>query len=824
MKIIAILLVYFAIAFQVHAQVPSPENFLGYKVGTKYTPYYKILSYVYAVEKAAPQMVKVEKYGETYEGRDLVVVYVTQPENMQRLEEIRTNNLKLANIINDGKNVNISSAPALVWLSYNVHGNEPSSSEAAMLTLYALVNPSNAETKEYLKNTVVIIDPCLNPDGRDRYVNWYKSASGEQFNADPQSREHAEPWPRGRTNHYNFDLNRDWAWQTQQESRFRVKKYNEWLPQVHVDFHEQGYNSPYYFAPAAEPFHKVITNFQRDFQTRIGRNNASYFDANGWLYFTRQIFDLFYPSYGDTYPTYNGSIGMTYEQGGIDGGLAIKTDEGDTLTLVDRALHHFTTSLSTIEISSKNATQLVTEFKKFFNEGYSEGDYKTYVLSADDPAKIREVITLLDNNGIQYGKPDAKSYKGFNYYSGKEESFSGNDNTLAISALQPKGKLVKVLFEPQSVLSDSATYDITAWAVPYAYGIKAYGVKEQLSLSPYNKAAAITDVTSSYGLLIPYNSFSSAQLLSELLQQKVKVRYALKPFTYKGTQFNRGTLIITRANNIEDWNTLTNAAGKKFGIQPVKVESGFMDVGSDFGSPDVRLIKAPNVAVITGNNVSSSDAGEVWSYFDNSLHYPLTQLDGNYFKFTDLSDYDVLILPGGRYTDFGDDEKNKIKDFVSMGGKVIAMDQGAAKLLTADWAGFKLKEEDKKDTVVLKKYADLERDELRNAIPGAIYKVNLDNTHPLAFGYPDYYYTLKLGNEMYEYAKDAWNVGTINASGYVSGFVGSELKNRLKDGMVLGAKSVDEGNIVLLADNPLFRLFWQNGKLMFANAVFLVGQ
>ena len=247
-------------------------------------------------------MVTFEKYGETNEGRDLVLTYISSPENLANLETIRLNNLAMAGLSKGNAAPATNKTPTIVWLSYNVHGNETSSSEAAMLTLYALVDPSNTRTKEWLQNTVVIMDPCINPDGRDRYVNWFNSVVGGKYNADPASREHSEPWPGGRSNHYNFDLNRDWAWQTQVESRYRLQKYNQWMPQVHVDFHEQGVNNPYYFAPAANPYHEVITQWQKDFQLLIGKNNAFYFDQNGWLFFTKENFDLLYPSYGDTYP------------------------------------------------------------------------------------------------------------------------------------------------------------------------------------------------------------------------------------------------------------------------------------------------------------------------------------------------------------------------------------------------------------------------------------------------------------------------------------------------------------------------------------------
>ncbi len=343
-------------AFSANAQaLQTPEQFLGYKVGTHFTPHYKIVNYVRAVAQAKPDMVRIEKYGETNEGRELLLIYITTPENLKNLESIRQTNLAFSGLSNNKTAGSTTASPAIVWLSYNVHGNEASSSEASMLTLYSLVDPANTSTKEWLRNTVVIIDPCMNPDGRDRYVNWINSVMGKNYNPDPQSREHNEPWPGGRTNHYNFDLNRDWAWQTQKETRLRMAKYNEWLPQVHVDFHEQGYNQPYYFAPAAEPFHEVITPWQREFQNTIGRNNARYFDQNGWLFFTKERFDLLYPSYGDTYPLYNGAIGMTFEQGGIRAGLGVTTGAGDVLTLVDRVNHHYTTGLSTIEMASQHA-------------------------------------------------------------------------------------------------------------------------------------------------------------------------------------------------------------------------------------------------------------------------------------------------------------------------------------------------------------------------------------------------------------------------------------------------------------------------------------
>ncbi len=833
MKKAALFLVFLHVYLHATAQSSlSPEAILGYTPGARFTPSYKVVNYFRAVAQAKPATVKVEKYGETYEGRELIVAFIGSPENIGRLEAIRMNNLRLAGIIKDNVPADLN-APAIVWLSYNVHGNEPSSTEAAMLTLFALADENNAKAKEWLKNTVVVIDPCQNPDGRDRYVNWYTTTVGKSYNPDPQSREHNEPWPYGRTNHYNFDLNRDWAWQTQKESQERIKNYNRWLPEVHVDLHEQGYNDHYYFAPAVEPYHKVITQWQRDFQVQIGRNNAKYFDENGWLYFTKEVFDLFYPSYGDTYPTYNGAVGMTYEQAGIEAGLGVQTTEGDTLTLAQRAQHHFTTSMATIETSSANAARLIKEFKKFFDDNIAGAgmEYKTYVLTAKDPNKLKEITKLLDANGINYGTTTSSSFRGYNYFSGKDENYVSDGFQLALTALQPKGKMASVLFEPFSSLSDSATYDITAWSIPYAYGVKAYAVKEKLDIAPYKEADAISPVASAYGLLIPYTSFTASKLLADLLQEGVKVRFSLNPFIYQGKSFDRGTLIILRANNTAGWNDVVNAACKKYGIQPVKVESGFMDAGADFGSEAIHFIKKPRIAFLSGKQTYNSSSGEVWSYFDNELGYPATALNAESLDDINLSLYDVLVIPDGSYAAFAERSvSEKLYQFAKNGGRIIAMESGAAKLSRMDWTGFKLRE-DKTDSslnsdsaIADRKYAGFQRAEVSNNIPGAIYRMTLDNTHPLAFGYPDFYYTLKQDSRIYDYMKDGWNTGTLNSTAYVSGFVGSNIRPKLKNGMLAGTKNIGDGSIVIFSDDLLFRLFWQSGKQLFANALFFAVQ
>jgi hypothetical protein len=817
-------------------KLQTPSEFLGYELGSHFTLHYKVVQY-YQYLAANSKNIKLQYYGKTNEGRELLVAFVANDENINKLEEIRKSNLANAGI-SDGSPM--ANQPAIVWLSYNVHGNESVSTEASMKTIYDLLDPSNTKTKEWLKNTVVVIDPCINPDGRDRYVNFYNPVAN--LISDPKSyaREHREPWPGGRANHYYFDLNRDWAWQTQIETKQRIKLYNSWLPEVHVDFHEQGVNEPYYFAPAAEPFHQSITPWQREFQTTIGKNNAKYFDQKGWMYFTKEVFDLLYPSYGDTYPIYNGSIGMTFEQGGGGvAGLAILNEEGDTLTLKDRISHHYTTGLSTIEATANNATRVVSEFKKFYTDGKNnpQGEYKTYVIKSENTANANKLAALLKSNGIEFGYGVSKSASGFNYFTGKTESFNITNSDIVVNAYQPKSVLAKVLLEPRTFVADSNTYDITAWALPYAYGLQAYALKE--SIKPSQKIApplppqAAEAIGNAYAWVAEWKSLDDVTFLAALLKKNIKVRYSEVPFEANGKKFGAGSLIIAKTSNEamgDKLETTLMQIAKETGEVLTKLTSGFVDKGADLGSDKIRYINKPTVAVLAGDEVNSLAFGEVWHFFEQQIAYPITVIKTSDINRVKWSDIQVLIAPDGNYKDL---DNEVIQDWIKAGGKLIAID-GAVKQLV-DKKGFSLKsKEDKKENdkdadkknpyASIKSYGDRERANLVSSIPGAIYKIDLDNTHPLAFGYPSYYYTLKLDANSYSFLEDGWNVGTIKKSNYVTGFAGSQTKKKLQDGTLLGVEQVGRGSVVYIADDPLFRSFWENGKLLFSNAVFLVGQ
>jgi len=830
LKKLFILFAIFFISLVSLAQLQSPQQFLGYQLGTRYTPHYKIVAYFQHLASQSP-MALVKYYGTTNEHRELLAAVVGTEENIKKLDQIRKENIA----VSEGKSGFDSQQPVIVWLSYNVHGNEPTSSEAAMQTLYDLVNPIETKTKEWLKNSIVVIDPCLNPDGRDRYANWFNSVVGNNYDATPLAREHREPWPQGRSNHYYFDLNRDWAWQTQKESKQRLAFYNSWLPQIHVDFHEQGYNSPYYFAPAAEPFHDVLTKFQRDFQVTIGKNHAGYFDKNGWLYFTRERFDLFYPSYGDTYPLYNGAIGMTYEQGGISGGLGVITKDDDTLTLVDRVAHHVTTGLSTIEISSKNSARILSEYKKYFADALA-GKYdinQSYVIKYKDvdAMRIASLKELLNKNQIEYGTGSG-SYKGYNYHTQKEESFSLEEKDMVITTRQRKGALVRVLFEQKSRLTDSITYDITAWSLPYVYGVDAYASKSSIAIKNETKEPIANQLNEAYGYVFPWSGVPSVKMAVSLLQQNVKLRVSEKAFKFKGKTYSAGTVLVLRTSNESrkaSLKSILQQAGNEFNVPVEEIGSGMMDEGFDFGSSGVWSIKKPRVVLLAGSSVSSLAVGEVWSFFDNILNYPISIVNTEDFNRIDWNNTDVLIMPEGSYGFLSvKSQSDMLGNWIRNGGTLITMESATQQISTQGWSNLKLRHISL-DSAAAKKveksnYANREREEVSKGTPGAIFKLEIDNTHPLMFGYPDYYYTLKQDRIFYDpITADGWNVGVLKDTKQVAGYVGQQLSSNLKSGVVIAVQDLGRGQVVYFADDVLFRNFWNNGMLMFANAVFIVG-
>lgn len=833
-----LLITFLAFATVGFAQLQSPDEFLPHKNGEQFTPHYMLVDYARHVAENSP-LVKWSQYGWTNEKRPLQLLTIASEENLARIEEIRLNNLRRAGVVPGETNPELDDI-AIVWLSFGVHGNETAGPESSIPTLYHLANPANRDVQEWLKNVVILFDPSINPDGYSRYTHWYRRVAGKHNDPYSFARSHQEPWPGGRTNHYFFDLNRDWAWQTQVESQQRMVQYHEWLPHIHVDFHEQGVNSPYYFAPAARPYHEYIRQWQRDFQYTIGKNNAKYFDENGWLYFSRERFDLLYPSYGDTYPTYNGAIGMTYEQGGSGrAGRGVIMENGDTLTLKDRVQHHYTTALSTVEITAKNAKDVVANFAKFFKETSANppGDFKTFIIKGDNPpARIQAFCELLNKNHIHYGRAGkVQKVNAYSYQDGRNASVEVSANDLIISAYQPKGMFAQILLDPETFVEDSLTYDITAWSLPYAYGLETYASQQKLlPEGEYSFADAknnLEAVDHPYAYLASWESLQNARFLAALSKKGVKARYALESFKLEDQEYPAGTLTINRADNRKmgaAFDAAVASVAQAFDQELTAVSTGFSQAGFDLGSGNYIFIKTPKILVLSGEQTFSQSFGQLWYYLETELDYPHTIIDADQLGSVPLDEFNLLILPEGRYR-FNDQLLTELNDWMRGGGRIIAI--GAACSALSGKKGFSLAGSDDEES----RSSDDEEDELEPyagqarryasyAIPGAIFKVNMDTSHPLAFGLGEQYFTLKTSTNAFPYQENVWNVGTIDNQIYSHGFVGSKAEEAMKETLVFGVEDKGRGAVIYLVDNPLYRAFWQQGHFLFSNAVFFAGQ
>lgn len=817
-------------------QLQSPSEFLPHEHGAQFTPHHLVVAYAKHVADQSDR-VSVQQYGTTPEGRPLLLLTVSSPENLAQQEAIRQNNLRRAGLLSGQPEAGLDRA--IVWLSFGVHGNEAAATESAMSTLYELARTDSPQALEWLAETLVLIDPSLNPDGYDRYTHWYRGVAPLGNTPERATLEHREPWPGGRVNHYLFDLNRDWAWQTQTETQQRADVYHLWMPHLHVDFHEQFPDSPYYFAPAARPYHAYITDWQAEFQHTIGQGNARYFDKEGWLYFTREVFDLFYPSYGDTYPTFKGAIGMTYEQAGHGmAGRGVLLENGDTLTLHDRIAHHTTAALATVETASRHREELVRNFEQYFRRSASNppGRYKTYVVSKGNaPGKLTALTDLLDRNRIAYGTATAgQRLTGFDYTAGEQKTIAIEEGDLLIDPHQLMGVLVQVLFEPVPALEDSLTYDITAWALPYAYGLSAGAFTQRLPFKPgfeLPKAEQGWEVGRAYyAYASAWSSFSDARFLAALMKAGVKVRAARGDFRIDGKAYEPGAIVITRADNRklgDRFDALVQVLAQAHGQPLDGLRTGFADDGFDLGSSSMQYLAPPKVALLSGEKTNSGSFGEVWHYLEQGLGYPVYLFEADRFGQLDLSAYNTLIMPEGRYG-FSESELEQLKTWVSGGGRLIAI--GSALSALEGQNGFGLEHQEDKQEMLsepeerLRAYGAQARQSMSAAMPGAIFKVELDRSHPLAYGLGEAYFSLKTSETAYQLLQKGWNAGYLGTAPEPIGFAGSEAKKQLPHTLVFGELPQGRGSIVYLVDNPLFRGFWEDGRLLFSNALFQVGR
>jgi hypothetical protein len=812
---------------------PSPEDVLGYSLGKRFTDYAGVRAYSLALADASP-LATFRPYGVTPEHRELFQVVLATPEHRGRLDAILAANAELtrpetsasraAEIARDN--------PAVVYFSYGVHGNESSSSEAALWTMWDLARgaPSVAGV---LDSLIVVVDPVTNPDGRDRYVQWFRTAVGTEPDPDPQAREHHEPWPGGRFNHYLFDLNRDWSWMTQPETRARLATWDVWNPVVHVDFHEMGYNSGYFFFPAADPINPIYPDYVLEWGARFGQANAAAFDAEGWEYFTGDNYDLFYPGYGDSWPSLVGAIGMTYEQGGGGAaGLAIRTSAGDTLTLRDRALHHWTTGAATLRTTAAGKSRLILDYAAA-QRATGAGEPDVLLVPGPDTTRLASLVQHLLKQGIEVERANRPFRTGAQPYPGMSGRRDFPEGTYRVRARQPRGRLATTLLQPRTTLTAEFSYDISAWSLPYAYGVEAHATQSSPSAEWSRARPTAVDereVASTrpapapgYGYLVPPGAVNAARVAA-YLREGGRARVLSRPATFGGREWPAGTWFLPAGR---DGGVRDRATAAGLGTVAVPVPSGLAQSGPDLGSRQVHGIDLPRLAVLTGEGVSPTSYGAHWYFLEQIAGLGFTALPAPDVGGADLSRYDVLVIPGASGRALDDGARERLQNWVRGGGRLVAMAGGAE--LAAEIFEVGLRDAEAADTTFLLGRRERETLEWEEEVPGAILPVRIDPAHPLVWGAataPDgeRMFVLHQGDLAFEPAEGIETVAYFpDDLTATSGVISAANLDSLERSAWLVTRRFGSGSVVLFADDPLFRLFWKTGHDLYMNALLLGG-
>ncbi len=834
-------------------EISSPAEFLGYELGSEFTFHSDVVRYFEYLSENSERL-DFHKYAETYEGRGLYYAVISSGQNMSNIDNLRKKNLQLtkpASVSGSAARDIMSEQPITVWLSYNVHGNEPSSSESAMQSAYRLVAGMDAETQRMREEAITIIDPMLNPDGRDRYVNWYKSARSSVLNEDPRDLEHDEIWPGGRTNHYWFDLNRDWTWLVHPESRGRIDVYQQWMPQVHLDLHEQGFNDNYFTMPGTTPRNHELPDDYKKWADVFGRGVIEEFDKHNINFATRESFDFFYPGYGSSYPSNMGAIGMLAEQGGHSrGGRAVETDDGYVLTLKQRIFDHYTNSIATVRTAIENREPLLSYFHNAFSDEARKGNAEAFILPDNGRDYTYEFVDIMLQHGVEISRAeeDFRQRDAYSYWDGESGRRSFEEGSFIISTDQPRHIFINTLMKRQLAIKDSVMYDMATWSAPMAYNLDAAWTTRSVDVAqnPVTEspsyAKGVDNADAGYAYVIDWNQRYAPNALAKLWNAEYRVRSAEKEFSLSGKMYSRGSLIVLIGRNYEKKDQIAadmQRIAKEANVQVQGFDTGRMASGIDLASDSSVPVEKPKVALMVDSPFSSYTAGQIWFLFDQWTEFGISRIRSDALSYLDLSEYDVLVLPGawGGYSSVLDSAAvDRLKGWVRQGGTLVATED-AAEFATKDQSGLtsvalvdeENKEEEKAsdevDPEAFTTYAAREDTSGLKRIPGSAFKGHIDNTNPLAFGIPDRLYSLKFSDEALQPSTDWQLVGyydrnpqSVMAAGYAS----RENREHAAGKGFAGVQEAGSGKVVFLLDNTQYRMFWVGPARMMQNAVMLL--
>ena len=830
--------------------IPTLSEVIGHQPGERITSPEETVRYLEELIAAAPERAKMMQYATSWQGRPLHYVVLTAPENMARIDAIQAD---MANIA-AGRPSNGDALP-VTWLAYSVHGNEIASTDAAIMMAYHLLAATDdPRVQQIMSETIVVLDPVQNPDGRARFVSHFRNALGMTPIGDRQAAEHDETWPSGRVNHYMFDLNRDWFTLSQPETRGKVKAMIEWNPVVVADIHEMGGDQTYFFAPAADPVNPNITPEQLSLYELIGRNNARNFDAIGEPYFTREIFDLFYPGYGDTWNAHQGAIGMTYEQGSARGLLWDRRD-GTALPYATTVRNHFIGSLSTAEAVAINADRFLSDYAQYrrANANGASGSGAYVIDLASRRWNAEQLGRRLAAQGIEVVRQSGPvTACGRSYPQGY----------IAVPQAQPSGKLVRSLLDKNTQLPrefiteqekrrsidlDHELYDVTAWSVGAMSGVKVDVCNRAVSgepLSGTEPIAPVGDGSGAYAVAVPWTDSGQARLVTLALREGIEASSTDEAFTKNGRTFPRGTVLFPVASNTPEKMTRLRELAAEVGAETVAIQDSWVEDGPNLGSSAFRRLTVPKIAIAWDEGVSQLSAGALRYVIEQRLGMPVVPIRTNRFGRADLSDYDVVIVPNGSPLGaFGSGGVSNLRSFVSGGGVLVAVGNSVRTFASGDDALLSVEREaalgrsakdESGEAGSLTKAKEIENEEeyreiiadqeaLPDTLPGALLNTVADTEHFLSAGYDGGAVVLASGSQIFtplDRSKGS-NVMRFAAAEELveSGYVWDENRRQLAFKPFMMAQETGRGMTIGFAHDPSTRAFLDGLDLLIANAV-----
>lgn len=810
--------------------IPKPKDVIYHQVGEWHITHDRLVNYMQALAKAAPDRIKLEMMGFTYESRPQVLLIITSPKNHKNLEQIRQQHVALTD---PGKSssLNIDNMPIVVYIGHSIHGNEPSGANAALLSAYYLAAAQGKQIDELLDNVVILFDPSFNPDGLQRFSTWANQHKSKNLVTDPNSREFNEVWPGGRFNHYWFDLNRDWLPAQHVESQNRLKWFHYWKPNILTDHHEQGSNATFFFQPGVPSRVNPLTpSKNQELTGKMAKFHAAFLDRIGSLYFTKENYDDFYYGKGSTYPDVNGAIGILFEQASSRG-HAQQTANG-ILTFPFTIKNQFTTTLSTLEAAKwlrKEFLEWQRSFYKSVNAEASAYPVKAYVFGGEnDQARTDIFVNMLRRHQIDvYNLNNSITADGNNYKKG---------SSFIVPANQNQFRLIRGIFEKTLNYKDSLFYDITAWTMPLAFGLPY----SELSSLQFNNgllgekisdelktAGTVLGGKSNYAYLMEWSEFYTPGVLYELQTAGINTKVSTVSFEMNingaNKHFDYGTIVIPvsmqNLSGQQIYDKLKTVA-EKYGVNIQSVNTGNVISGSDLGSNRMVALTQPSIAMVVGAGVNPIDAGEVWHLLDQRFNIPVSHLESSMFNRADINKYNTLIMVGGIYPDLN---KEKLKAWVQNGGNLILTEEAVSWASQNGISNVTMKKvRSATDSVQMLAYADRQQVEGAQQMSGAIFRAEVDLTHPLAYGYSKPYVSMFKANRVYmmksksPYATPFYYKNNPLQSGWVS----KENYDAVKNSAAVVVNAIGSGKVISIADDPNFRAFWLGGSKLMMNAIF----